>query len=186
MTHRAEIERRALEIAAEVDQKEGPYYAEILPHETPRWHIVRTAPGQENKATKFLADRRFGVALPRFVKGSRLIRGHEVSDLSEQLIFPGRVFVFVWGVLTHWHRIIANPGVQSIMCIGNEKPAVMPDDQMARILKLEFELAIPRPKRRKRYWSWSQDMITITSADYLHVDGIKRNRVLDAVLLRAA
>ena len=78
----AEIERRALEIAAEFDRKLGPYRAQIIPRETPCWHMVRTTPGQENKAFVYLAHRGFGVFLPKFVKGARLVRPHEVEDLS--------------------------------------------------------------------------------------------------------
>jgi transcription antitermination factor NusG len=176
----AEIERRALAIAAELDRTAGPYRAEIL-DATPQWHIVRTAPGQENKATDFLSHRGIGVFLPKFVKGARLVLPHEVVDLSDKLLFPGRVFVFVWDVLAHWRRIMDCPGVQSIMVNGSEKPIVVPDVEMNRIQYLQFALAYRTRRRRKRYSS-ANDLITITSADYLHVDGIKRNRVLDAVL----
>ena len=173
-----EIERRALEIAAELDLKLGPYRAEILPAQ-PHWHIVRTTPGQENKATDFLSHRGIGVFLPQFAKGSRL--PHE--DLSDKLMFPGRVFVFVWDVLAHWRRIKDCPGVQSIMTNGSEKPVIVPDHEMKRIQYLQFALAYrtKRRRRRKRYAS-ANDLITITSADYLHVDGHKRSHVLDAVL----
>jgi len=183
----SEIERRALEIAAEVDRTSGPYYAEIVPDVTPHWHVVHTAPGAEKKAYYFLSHRRFGVFLPTFVKGSRIRHDNEMVDVGETLIFPGKVFVWVWDVLAHWRRITACPGVQKIMCNRSEKPCVLPDDEKIGIQVLEFRYAIPRSRRRrKRYGSTSNDMITITSADYLHVDGHKRNHVLDAVLLRAA
>ena len=181
MTHLAEIHARALEIAAEFDRKHGPYRAEIIPRETPCWHIVRTAPGQENKAADYLADRGFGVFLPKFVTGARLVLPHEVVDLSDKLIFPGRVFVFVWDVLAHWRRIMACPGVQTIMINGSEKPIVVPDTEINRIQVMQFVLAVARRKRRRRYSS-ADDRITITPADYLHVDGRHRVRVLDAVL----
>jgi transcription antitermination factor NusG len=181
MTHLAEIERRALEIAAELDLKLGPYRAEILPAE-PKWHIVRTAPGAENKATDFLSHRGIGVFLPKFVKGARLVLPHEVVDLSDKLLFPGRVFVFVWDVLAHWRRIMDCPGVQSIMVNGSEKPIVVPDVEMNRIQYLQFALAYRTRRRRRKRYSSADDLITITSADYLHVDGHRRNRVLDAVL----
>jgi hypothetical protein len=183
MMDRAEIERRALEIAAELDRTAGPYYAEVLPDVTPRWHIVRTTPGAENKATFFLSHRGIGVFLPKFIKGSRMMQSHQPVDVSDTLIFPGKVFVYIWDVLAHWRRITACPGVQSIMVTGSEKPVVVPDQEMRRIQYLEDVLAHrSRRRRRKRYGSSADDLITISCRDYLHVDGWNRNRVLDTVL----
>ena len=149
----AEIERHALAVAAENERKIGPFRAEIVPDATPAWYIVRTAPGQEDKAARFLEARAIGVFLPRFVKGARMmLRTSSVIDLSDQLVFPGKVFVFVWDVLAHWRRITACPGVSGIMCDGAERPVVVPDAQMNRIQILQFELAITRTRRRrKRY-----------------------------------
>ena len=159
------IERHALEIAAEFDRKIGPFKAEIVPDATPAWHILRTAPGQEDKAARFLEARAFGVFLPRFVKGARLVLPREIVDLSDKLLFPGKLFVFVWDVLAHWRRITACPGVQSIMCDGSERPVVVPDMQMNRIQILQFELAVPRRKRRKRYRS-AEDRLTISTISH--------------------
>ena len=119
----AQVKTRALEIAAELDRKSGPYYAEVGEGQG-CWHIVRTTPGAENKATDHLAHRGIGVFQPRFIAGSRMrmVRTHEVVDLSEKLLFPGRVFVFVWDILAHWRRIMSCPGVHSIMTDGREKP----------------------------------------------------------------
>ena len=182
MTHLPDIERRAIEIAADLDaKKRGPYYAEISSHQTPHWHILRIAPGAENKATDALADRGIGVFLPKFVTGARLVMPHEVVDLSDKLMFPGRVFVFVWDVLAHWRRIMACPGVHGIMCTGSERPIVVPDDHMRRIQYLQFVLAYRTKRRRKRYPA-ADDTIKISSADYLHVDGDMRNRVLEIQL----
>ena len=73
------------------------------------------------------------------------------------------------------------PGVQAIITNSNAKPVVVPDTEIKHILVTEQVLAVARQKRRKRYSS-AEDTITITSADYLHVDGHHRTRVLDAVL----
>jgi len=56
----AQIEARALAIAADLDRKSGPYYADVGEGQG-CWHIVRTAPGAENKATDHLAHRGIGV-----------------------------------------------------------------------------------------------------------------------------
>ena len=169
----AAIERHALDIAAENERKVGPFRASIIENASPCWHIVRTAPSQEDKAARFLEARAVGVFLPRFVKGSRMLLRQEMIDLSDRLIFPGRVFVFVWDVLAHWRRITACPGVMKIMCDGAERPIVVPDEQMNRIQILQFELAIARPKRRRRYAS-ADDRIVISTASHWHVDGNER------------
>jgi transcription antitermination factor NusG len=174
----AAIERHALEVAAAFDRKIGQFRAEIVPDATPAWHILRTAPGQEDKAARFLEARAFGVFLPRFVAGSRMhlpyrdpVTGRqrlELVDLSERLILPSKVLVFVWDVLAHWRRIKDCPGVSSIMCDGSERPIVVPDVQINRIQILQHELAIRRPKRRRRYKS-ADDRITISTVSRWHV-----------------
>jgi transcription antitermination factor NusG len=181
MTNIAAIEARALEIAAALDRKDGPYYAQVIEDVVPRWHIVRTTPGQESKATGYLSDRGIGVFLPQFIAGSRLKLGNELIELGEKLIFPGRVFVFVWDVLAHWRRIMACPGVQSIMVNGSEKPVVVPDTEINRIQVMQYVLAYARPKRRKRYAS-ANDRIRIFTRGYDQIDGTERNRVLDRLL----
>jgi transcription antitermination factor NusG len=177
----AQIEARALEIAAALERRDGPYYAQTIEHVTPAWHIVRTTPGQESKATDYLADRGIGVFLPRFIAGSRLKLGNEFIDLGDKLLFPGRVFVFVWDVLAHWRRIMACPGVQAIMLNGSEKPVIVPDTEVDRIQVMQYVLAVARPKRRKRYTSVN-DRITISTLGYNQIDGNERNRVLDRLL----
>jgi len=171
----AAIERHALDIAAEFDRKIGPFRAEIVPDATPAWYVLRTTPGQEDKAARFLEARAIGVFLPRFVAGSRMVlrttewgtgrQRHELIDLGEKLIFPAKVFVFVWGILQHWRRIMACPGVQAIMVDGAERPIVVPDVQMDRIQILQAELLAPKRKRRKRYPP-AQHRITLTTKGY--------------------
>jgi len=177
----AEIEARALEIAAALDRKLGPYHAQVTPDVAPAWHIVRTTPGQENKAAGYLAHRGIGVFVPSFVPGSRLKLGNELLDLGGKLIFPGRVFLFVWDILAHWRRIMACPGVQAVMLNGSEKPVVVPDVEVDRIQVMQYVLAVARPKRRKRYTS-ANDRITISTLGYNQIDGTERNRVLDRLL----
>jgi transcription antitermination factor NusG len=168
----AAIERRALEVAATFDRKIGPFRAEIVPDATPAWYIVRTAPGRETVAADHLEKRCVGIFLPRFVHGARMqlrsvdpTTGRqrvELIDLSDRLIFPAKVFVFVWDVLAHWRRITACPGVAGIMVDGNAKPIVLTDAQINRIQILQYELAIAPRKRRKRYRS-AQDRLTLTT-----------------------
>jgi transcription antitermination factor NusG len=144
---RAEIERKA----AEIEKKLGAYYAEIVPDETPHWHLVRTAPSQENLAVKHLSARGIGVYLPM---SCRQIVRRKRQCLHRALIFPGYVFAFVWDVERHWRRIKACPGVQTVVCI-NEKPIVVPDVMIERILVTEAlddvrVMGEQRPRRRRK------------------------------------
>ena len=86
------------EARAELDRKIGPFRAEIVPDASLCWHIVRTTPGQEDNAARFLEAPAIGLFLPRFVAGSRMVLRNEPIDLGEKLIFPGKLFVFVWGI----------------------------------------------------------------------------------------
>ena len=161
----AAIEQHALDVAAEFERKVGPFRAEIVANTTPHWHIVRTAPGREDTAAKHLERRCVGLFLPRFVRGSRLVSRNQLVDLSDKLIFPGLVFVFVWDILAHWRRIKACPGVVSIMVDGAERPIVLKDEQIGRIQILQYELAVSRSKRRKRYRS-AEDRLVISTASH--------------------
>ena len=173
--HRRTSNAARLRSPAELDRKIGPFRAEIVPDATPAWHILKTVPNQEDKAARFLEARAFGIFLPRFVAGSRMVvhytdwatgrQRHEPIDLGEKLIFPGRVFLFAWDILHHWRRVMACPGVQAVMVDGAERPIVVTDAQMDRIQILQHELAVSRSKRRKRYRS-ADDRIVLSTVSH--------------------
>ena len=146
----AEIERHALEVAAEYERKIGPFRAEIVPDATPAWYIVRTAPGQEDKAARFLEARAIGVFLPRFVEGrpdgaaQRADRPERPAGISRQGV---RVRVGCAGALAPHHRV---PRCERASCAtAHERPIVVPDAQMNRIQILQYELAIARREAAK-------------------------------------
>lgn len=154
---RAEIEARALEIKELLDRRDGKYFAEIKPDCSAKWHLITTYPSKEDAAAEWLADRGIGVFVPRFAKGAVMrlkdsrTQCEEAIDLSDKLIFPGRILAFVWDVLAHWRRIKACPGVCSIMVDDRERPIVVSDAQVSKIQFLQFSLT-PQPRRkRKRY-----------------------------------
>lgn len=190
----AQIERRALEIAAVFEAKDGPYAAEILPECKPAWYMFRTVPGKENKAAKYLSARGFGVFVAKFDPGS-ILRAKisldngksriDLIDLSQKLIFPGRGFLFAWDILAHWRRVVGCPGVQRIVLDNACRPVIVPDTEVNRIQALQFSLTGQQSKRRrKRYRSDSEDNAPRVEMckSYWHVDGEERNRVLDQSL----
>lgn len=188
----SEIERRALEISTELDRKHGPWVAEILPAVTPRWHMVNAQPGKEAKAAKFLSDKQFGVFVPKFDDGSMLElkvkspsgrEAIEMVSVGGKLIFPGRVFIFVWDVLAHWRRIRECPAVQSVFLDGTHNPLVIPDIEINKIQVLQFSLLPKEKKKRKRYGVGSEGHFRSEfTRSFWTVDGDQRNRALDRSL----
>jgi len=162
---RDEIERRAIEIAASIEAKAGPYLAEIA-GERAAWHIVETAPGAERKAVRSLADRGFGVFLPEFAGDAMRLRyyGKTIAIGGTRLIFPGHVFLFVWGVEANWRRVLECPGVRGIVQRA-DRPIVVPDAVIDHLQALQFG-TMPRrgrrPSRRTRHQGDAPGELLIT------------------------
>src|SRR4051812_1345960 len=104
-----EIKRRALEIQAILERRDGPYGAEIVPGVDATWHLVRTKPSEESRAAEHLSKRGFGVYLP-MLRTFAVRRNRRL--INSQLFFPGYVFLWVWDVKHHWRRIKSCTGVQ--------------------------------------------------------------------------
>lgn len=136
-------ENRALEQLAHAEERDGRFFAEIVPGVTPFWHVVITEPRAEHEAMDYLAARGFGVFLPTFERKTKL--GIKVCCV----LFPGYVFLFVWDAHRHLQRLQACPGVMRLMYDGNE-PAVVPDAQIHRIQALETGLRTGIWKRPRR------------------------------------
>lgn len=186
-----QIKARALEIAAEFDRKDGPYSAELVANTDPHWHMLKVHPNKENKAADFLSARSFGVFLPKFDKGAKITvetrnsKGKmqkETVDLSNKLIFPGRLMLFTWDILRHWRRIMACPGVAQIVVDQLAHPLIVPDHEINKLQILQFILSVRTGKKRKRYGVQADDLMTISTSGFFMVDGEQRNRVLDRSL----
>jgi len=187
---REEIERRALEIAAIFDEKDGKRIAEIVPDTSGSWHMGRTQPGKEYKVADQLAERGFGAFVPRFDPGSMLpmhIRhGRKTTtehvDVSRRMIFPGRVFIWVWDVMEHWRRLRSCPDLIAIVVDGADRPVLVPDQQINRIQSLQFSFVPKGKKRRKRYGSVADFVATESVRSFWVVDEAERNQALDRSL----
>lgn len=78
------------------------------------WYLVRTFPGDDGRALRWLARRRFGVFQPMQQRHAnrndhRLVQGLEP-------VFPGWLFVFCWDINKMRMRIQSCPGVMQILC----------------------------------------------------------------------
>lgn len=153
-----QIERRALEIAAVIEAKRGPFRAEMIPECAAQWHVITTAPMAEGIAAQHLVDRGFGIYRPTFNR-ARVVRGR-LRDFQTSL-FPGHIFLFVWDALLHWRRIRACPGITGILTV-DERPVVVDDSAIYRMQVIEFNgiiggMSVPaipkRKRRRKDRWS---------------------------------
>lgn len=186
---RAEIAARALRVAGEREARDGPYWAEIVPNETLRWHLVEVAPRHEGVAAAHLAARRFGTYVPDLAVrittptggvGSRRVR-----------MWPGYVLVAVWDIERHRRRIEACPGVTRI--VRHDYPGkavevshelvydmqVAEENSMLRneiLLRPEWRAAARSKRHKKRRWINKNDgsviepgaahMITISPKSY--------------------
>lgn len=165
---------RYLAMAAQLDERRGPRDAEMVPGHEGQWLIVRTEGGREQTAAAHLIGRRFGVYLPHF-KETLVVRGRKME--RTRMLFPGYLFVFVWGASQHVRRILAVPGVIEVMMIGG-RPAIVPDDLIDRIREQEnchwpMVTTVDVVKVRKRRKKYSQVTVTkevhVTSEDIVFV-----------------
>lgn len=190
---RRQIERRALEIQAAIEEKTGPYSAEIVPDASPLWHIATTFAAAESDALRFLSERGFGCYVPYFETYS-IRRGRKI--VHQRSLFPGHIFLFVWDVKRHWRRIMACPGVARILTV-DERPVVVPFDAIYRMQAIEFsgiEALRPKPRRRRkkhlRAESDQDEIISISTKSYwremVTLDDDGRNRLLHRALGVAA
>lgn len=130
-----ECAQRALEVASERAEKQGPLDAELLPDVKAAWYALVTEPGHEKLAMSHLVGRRFGIYLPE-EEITEVRRGRRVT--RRRLLLPGYVFVFVWGIERHTRRLRSIPGVVDILH-NNERPQVIPDCAIDRLREIENE-----------------------------------------------
>jgi transcription antitermination factor NusG len=154
---------RDLEVGDVVDYStSNPLMAELVPGVSPRWHVVEVY--RERTAAAHLIARRFGVFVPE--KEQTVVRrGRKFEQTT--LMFPGYIFVFVWDIGEHLHRIRAVPGVSRVMFIDG-KPAILSDKLIDEIRAVENrerplpDIMVPgapaMPKKKGR-WSNKQKLL---------------------------
>jgi transcription antitermination factor NusG len=119
------------------------------PSTTPaQWHLLRVQLHQESVATAHLVARRFGAYLPTFRTLERAGNGRRRE--VRRPIFPGYVFIFVWGLERHLRRIRACPGVIDIERFAGS--VVVPDYAVDLVQLIEARLDGYRGNRKRRGW----------------------------------
>jgi Transcription termination factor nusG len=118
-----------------------PRDAEIVAGVSPSWYVIEVY--SDRKVAEELVKRRFGVFVPE--SEQTIIRRGRKIDLK-QLMFPGYIFVFVWGMPAHWSRIGCIPGVLGVLgTISDDKI-----DEIRAVENGERPLRISKKKRRHR------------------------------------
>lgn len=87
--------------------------AEIEEDDAADWYLVHTFPGEDIKAMRYLARRRFGVFRPMQQRGTGRNDGRVTQGW--EAVFPGWLFVFCWNVRKMRSRICSSPGVIGIL-----------------------------------------------------------------------
>lgn len=144
---RQRIARDAERTVRDMDIRQGVLEAEIVDETPGAWYLVTAAAGCEHVAANHLIRRRFGCYQPIWHK-TYISRGHKYSRARS--LFPGYIFVFVWGIERHYQRIRNCPGVQGLVMHAG-RPAVIPDSFINRVQVQEaVEDGLVQANRHKR------------------------------------
>lgn len=117
------------------------------------WYLIQTFPGEDLRAMRWLARRRFGVFRPM---QQRKDRRNDIAVQGWEPVFAGWLFVFVWDVRKQKSRIRACPGVFDIFCdpVSREPVPIdvcgedgRPFIEKLRAKAFEYEDNAPRQRR---------------------------------------
>lgn len=117
-------------------ERQGSINAEISAAPA-QWFLVRTYPGDDARALRWLARRHFGVFQPvqqRRIKkaGDKLVQGYEPA-------FPGWLFVLCWDIDKMRTRISSCPGVMGLLCDpATNRPVPIDDEFIDRLRSLAW------------------------------------------------
>jgi transcription antitermination factor NusG len=174
-----DLAREAEESVRRIDERQGPFHAEIVEGCEPSWHVLKVAPTHDNIAAGHLVARRFGVFVPTFLE-EKSERG--TVRRRRMLLLPGYVFLFVWNLKRHMRRVLSCPGVSGILLAGAE-PAIVPDKMIDALQAREFEkegyrFKAVRKRRRNRgraaEASDDNGKLVISITAYSALDGIEQ------------
>lgn len=124
-------EHEALRLMAVNAERQGPLDCEITEGSRADWFLVRTFPGEESRAMRWLAKRGFGAFRPMQQRTDKR-NGQKVQGW--EAVFPGWVFVFTWNIVRMKHRIKVCPGVMDIFSDpATQKPVSIQDEFVQRL-----------------------------------------------------
>lgn len=105
----------------------SPLECEIIGETAADWYLVKTIPGDEDRALRWLSSpgRRFGAFKPE--QRRRNAAGVPLAGAGLEPMFPGWLFVYTWDIAHNRSRILACPGVIGIVCFPNTNLPVAVD-----------------------------------------------------------
>lgn len=138
---RQETERQRLgRIKAEASRKlnkivrtSKPLIAEVTEESSAHWYLVQTFAGDDLRAMRWLARRRFGVFRPMQQRKVAQIEGQAIG--GREPTFPGWLFVYCFDMEMMRKRILACPGVHSLFCFPETTTPVPIDDAFIHELR---------------------------------------------------
>jgi transcription antitermination factor NusG len=123
---------KAAELSAQ-NEHHLPTDAEIVAGVSAEWYLIQTFAGDDVRAMRWLARRRFGVFRPMQQRVDRE-SGRRLQGFEP--VFPGWLFVFCWMDIETFGRLVSVPGVHGLLCYPNTlRPVVVGDDFVQRIRK---------------------------------------------------
>lgn len=127
-----QIKRKAVKTITEAVQRTPVLDAEIDEDDDANWYLVNTFPGDDLKAMRYLARRRFGVFRPMQQRKAARTEGQRIGVMEP--IFPGWLFVYCWGIRKMRWRIVNAPGVMGVFSDPvSLRPIIIPDDFVMRL-----------------------------------------------------
>lgn len=121
---------------AQFDERSSPTDCEITAEASADWYLVRTYPGDDQRAMRWLARRCFGVFRPMQQRENKR-NGGKVQGMEP--VFPGWIFVFCWDARKMRTRIEAAPGVMKILCYpDSDRPVPINDRFIAAMRALSW------------------------------------------------
>lgn len=96
------------------------------------WHVVETKPGRYQLAEDFISRLDYQVFNPKIRIAKNWSRGRRRESVRQYI--PGYLFVHFDLEVEGWQRINWSPGVRSLMYLGPELPATVPDAVVELIL----------------------------------------------------
>lgn len=129
--YRATRERAEREIN-DVVRNTSSMEAEITEGSRADWYLINTFAGEDLKAMRYLARRRFGLFRPMQQRTKARNEGQSIGGMEP--VFPGWLFVYCWDVKAMRSRILSAPGVFSMLCDPvTLDPVTIGDDFIQRL-----------------------------------------------------
>ncbi len=120
-----------------VVSKSAPVECEVSDLHPARWYLVHAFPGDDVKALRWLARRKFG-AFRAMKQREDKRNGTKLQGFEPA--FSGWIFVYTWDIKRMRSRILSLPGVMSIFSDPvSQQPIVIPDWFVNRLREMSFD-----------------------------------------------